>query len=54
MPPTVLGDLTETAIVTRALVQDALRQVRRMPEFRNAPQAVIVAENAWPRSAEQA
>ncbi len=54
MPTTILGDLTEAAIVTRALVQDALRQVRRMPEFRNAPQAVIVADNAWPRSAEQA
>ncbi len=35
-------------VVTRALVQDALRQVRRMPEYRNAPQVVTVADSAWP------
>ncbi|MEQ8255788.1 hypothetical protein [Roseovarius confluentis] len=49
-----LTSLTESSIVTRALVQDALRQVRHMPEFRNAPQTVVVADTAWPISAEQA
>lgn len=54
MPATMLSGLTESAIVTRALVQDALRQLRRMPEFRNAPQAIVVEDSAWPVAAEQA
>lgn len=53
MPAAMPGGLSETAIVTRALVQDALRQVRRMPEFRNAPQAIVVEDSAWPLAAQQ-
>ena len=54
MPNTIFDGLTETAIVTRALVQDALRQVRRMPEYRNAPQAIVIDDSAWPVDAEHA
>ena len=50
----VLGDRTGDDIVARALVQDALRQVRRMPEYRDAPQSIEVDESAWPRFAKQA
>lgn len=41
-------------VVTRALVQDALRQVRRMPEYRNGFEPITVADTAWPLLAEQA
>lgn len=54
MPATMLGGFTETDIVTRALVHDALRQVRSMPEYRNAPTAIVIEDSAWPPAAEQA
>jgi hypothetical protein len=41
-------------IVTRALVQDALRQVRRMPEYRNGAKVITIADTAWPGPAKQA
>lgn len=41
-------------VITRALVQDALRQVRRMPEFHLGAGVITIAETAWPVPAEQA
>lgn len=47
-------DHASVDVVTRALVQDALRQVRRMPEYRMGTKVITIAENAWPVPAEQA
>jgi hypothetical protein len=54
LPTTGLDGFSDDEVVTRALVQDALRQVRRMPEYRNRPQSVVIADSAWPQAAEQA
>ncbi|MFN3210318.1 MAG: hypothetical protein ACE369_15185 [Roseovarius sp.] len=52
LPGTEDCGLPRNEVVIRALVQDALRQVRRMPEYRNTPQDVVIAETAWPVAAQ--
>jgi len=54
LPKTEAAGLKQQEIVTRALVQDALRQVRRMPEYRDGTKTITIADTAWPMLAEQA
>lgn len=42
------------ARITLALVQDAIRQLRRMPEYRSGANVITIADTAWPNTGDQA
>ena len=45
-----IGRSSEMTEVQAALTQDALRQLRRMPEFRNGKRAVTIGVACMPRA----
>jgi len=42
------ADTASDALIARALAEDALRQLRRLPEYRGGASDVTVADQAWP------
>ena len=44
-----MSRVTHRQEMTRLLVDDALRQLRRMPEYRNSARPITLAQGALPR-----